>query len=280
MANIIDAIITLVERNNFNLTDSPNINNRANNRGDALEIYVKNLFADTFDCSEDERSEKWHEIFSWLGNNSNPPDFMIRGGDAAEVKKIESNDAAIALNSSYPKHTLKSSSPLISKACREVEDWTEKDIIYIVGVVRDKKLKHLCMIYGRDYCAQDFNYNQIRRLIKDGVETIPHVNFSPTRELGRVNCVDPLKITYLRVRGMWHIENPWKVFNYVYNRNLNAEFDFMCIINSEKWNSLGNSGKLIELQENYPALKVVDVEIKNPDNPSALNSAKLIHYEI
>lgn len=198
MANIIDAIITLIKRNNFSLTDSQSRNNRANSRGDALEIYIKNLFANTFDRSEDERSEKWHEIFSWSGNSSNPPDFMLRGGDAVEVKKIESNDAAIALNSSYPKHTLKNSSPLISRACREVEDWTEKDIIYIVGVVRGNKLKHLCMIYGRDYCAQDCNYNQIRRLIKDGVETIPNVNFSPTRELGRVNCVDPLGITYLR----------------------------------------------------------------------------------
>ena len=276
MADIIDAIITLVERNNFNLTESQNRNNRANSRGDALELYIKNLFADTFDCSEDERSKKWHEIFSWLGNNSNPPDFMLRGGDAAEVKKIESNDAAIALNSSYPKHTLKSSSPLISKACREAEEWTEKDIIYTVGVVRGNKLKHLCMIYGRDYCAQDFNYNQIRRLIKDGVEIIPSVNFSPTRELDRMNCVGPLGITYLRVRGMWHIENPWKVFNYVYNRNMNAEFDFMCIINSEKWDSVRNRDRLIELQKDYPALKVVDVEIKNPDNPAILRDAKFI----
>lgn len=54
----------------------------------------------------------------------------------------------------------------------------------------------------------------------------------------------------------------------------------MCIINLEKWNSLSNRNELIELQKNYPALKVVDVEIKNPDNPVVLNSAKLIHYEI
>ena len=110
MRNIIDAAVTLVKQNNFNLTDLQGGNNRMNSRGDALEFYVKNLFADTFYCSEAERLTVWSKIFSWLGNSANPPDFMLRGGDAVEVKKIESPDAT---NSSYPKHTLKSSSPLI-----------------------------------------------------------------------------------------------------------------------------------------------------------------------
>ena len=119
MKNIIDAVVTLIKRNEFTLTDAQGGNNRINIRGDALELYVKNLFADTFDNSETDRLEKWSEIFSYLGNSSNPPDFMLRNGDAVEVKKIESPDAALALNSSYPKHTLKSSSTLISRACRE-----------------------------------------------------------------------------------------------------------------------------------------------------------------
>lgn len=68
MKNIIDAIITLLRRNNFTLTNSTLGNNRANSRGDALEIYIKNLFADTFECLETERLEKWNEIFSWSGN--------------------------------------------------------------------------------------------------------------------------------------------------------------------------------------------------------------------
>lgn len=279
MKNIIDAVATLVERNDFNLTASRNRNNRANSRGDALEIYAKNLFADTFDIPETERLGKWSEIFSYCGNNANPPDFMMRDGDAVEVKKIESPDAALALNSSYPKHTLKSSSPMISSSCRAAENWTEKDIIYTVGVVSGNKLKHLCIIYGQDYCASDECYARIRKQIKEGIETIPLVSFAPTRELGRVNCVDPLGITYLRIRGMWHIENPWRVFDYVYERNFNAEFNFMCVINSEKWHRLENRDKLIDLQKNYPALKIVDVKIKNPDNPCKLRDAKLIRYE-
>ena len=280
MKNVIDAIKTLVRRNNFNLSNSSVGNNRANSMGAALENYTKNLFADTFDCSETERFERWAKIFSYIGNNNNPPDFMLKCGDAVEVKKIESNDAALALNSSCPKHTLKSSSTLISSACRDAENWSQKDMLYVVGVVASGKIKHLCMIYGRDYCASAECYERIRQKIKDGVETINGVEFAPTRELGRVNRVDPLGITYFRIRGMWHIENPWRVFDYVYRRNFQAAFNFVCIINREKWLTLNNREELVALQDNRPALKVLEVKIKNPDNPAKLLDAKLIHYEI
>lgn len=280
MKNIIDAVITLVEKNNFRLENFHGGNNRINETGYALEDYVKNLFANTFDCSENERLEIWSETFSYLGNDANPPDIMLKGGDAVEVKKIQSNDTALALNSSYPKQILSVENPMISNACRAAESWSEKDLIYVVGVVKNNSVKNLCMIYGRDYCAAADCYNKIRQKIKSGVEEISGVEFAQTRELGRVNRVDPLGITYLRVRGMWHIENPFKVFSYIYQRNLAANFNFMCVINSEKWNTLENRNKLFELQKNFPALKISDVKIKNPDNPAKLNAAKLITYEI
>ncbi len=280
MKNIIDAVITLVTKNNFSLENIHGGNNRINETGYALEDYVKNLFADTFNCSESERLEIWSEIFSYLGNDANPPDIMLKNGDAVEVKKIQSNDAALALNSSYPKQILSAENPMISNACRAAEIWHEKDLIYVVGVVKNNSVKNLCMIYGRDYCAASECYNKIRQKIKSGVEEISGVEFAQTRELGRVNRVDPLGITYLRVRGMWHIENPFKVFSYIYQRNLAADFNFMCVINDEKWNTLENKEKLFALQKNFPALKIFNVKIKNPDNPAKLNGAKLICYEI
>lgn len=237
---------------------------------------MKNLFADSFDLPPAEKLERWSETFSYLGNNANPPDMMLRNGDAVEVKKIESPDAALALNSSYPKQILRRDNPMISNACREAEDWTEKDVLYAVGVTEGDRLKHLCMVYGKNYCASEECYSRIRQRIKDGVETIEGVEFSPTRELGRINRVDPLGITYLRVRGMWHIENPWKVFGYIYQRKFSAEFNFMCVISENKWQQLENHEQLIDL---HPNLKISDVRVKNPDNPAKINDAKLIRYE-
>lgn len=280
--NIINAIINLVNNPITHLVSDYQGRNRANNAGDALEEYTKDLFAGTFDFTETERLEKISQVFSYLGNNSNPPDAMLRCGDAIEVKKIETEGAALALNSSYPKHTVLASSPMISNACKNAEDWTEKDIIYTVGVVdkRTNNLKRLCMVYGLDYCASDECYSRIKKTIKDGVESIPGIEFAESRELGHINKVDPLGITYMRVRGMWGIENPWNVFQYVYTRTAPTDFDFMCIINNEKWEKLENTSSLVELANINNNLRIQNVRIKNPDNPAQLRDAKLITFQI
>lgn len=276
--NIINAVINLVQNPVTQLVNYYQGKNRANNAGDALEEYIKDIFANSFDMPETERLERLNEVFSYLGNNSNPPDSMLRNGDAIEVKKIESDNAALALNSSYPKHTILSSSPMISSACKAAENWTEKDIIYTVGVVKQNCLKHLCMVYGLDYCASEECYSRIKSIIKNGVEAIPDVEFAESRELGHINKVDPLGITYMRIRGMWGIENPWKVFSYVYKRDMSKEFTFMCIINESKWNTLNNIQELAGLVKVTHGLSVTDVRIKNPDNPAQLNNAKLICF--
>lgn len=280
MANIIDAIINLVNNPINHLTEYYQGRNRANNAGDALEEYVKDLFADSFKLAEDERLERINNIFSYLGNNSNPPDAMLTNGDAIEVKKIESFGSALALNSSYPKHKVRADSPMISKACREAEDWIEKDIIYAVGVVdkNSNKLRQLCMVYGLDYCASEECYSRIKTTIKNGVEAIPGVEFAESRELGHINRVDPLGVTYMRVRGMWGIENPLKVFRYVYERNPENLFSFMCLINETKWNNFENTQDLVSLVAIESHLEIKDVRIKDPDNPAKLTNAKLITY--
>lgn len=276
--NIINAIYNLVNNPVVDVVSYYSGNNRANNSGDALEEYIKDLFADTFDMSDTERLERLNEVFSYLGNNSNPPDAMLRGGDAIETKKIESNNSALALNSSYPKHNLKSDSSMISSACRSAEHWFEKDMIYAVGIVNGGKLKHLSMVYGLDYCASEECYSRIKATIKEGVEAIPGVEFAETRELGHINRVDPLGITYMRVRGMWGIENPWRVFEYVYQRDFTKAFNFMCIINEGKWNTFDNTNLITSLTA--PGFAIQDVRIMNPDNPAQLVNAKLITYSI
>lgn len=162
--NIIDAVYNLVSNPVIELQKTYKSKNRANSMGDALEEYVKDLFADTFaETDEAKRIAKLSSVFSYLGNNSNPPDAMIKGGDAIEVKKIESKNAALALNSSYPKQKLFSTSDMISSDCRECETWTEKDMIYTIGWCEKNKLKSLCMVYGLDYCAKENVYKGLKQ---------------------------------------------------------------------------------------------------------------------
>lgn len=278
--NILKAIINLVQTPTYELKEFYNNHNRANNMGDALEEYIKDVFAGTYSIKdEQQRLEQISETFSYLGNNANPPDAMLKNGDAIEVKKIQNSNASLALNSSYPKHKLFSDSAMISNNCRDAEEWNEKDIIYAVGVVDENKLINLSFVYGLDYCASEETYTKIKSKIKDGVEAIPGVEFSETRELGRVNKVDPLGITYLRVRGMWGIENPWTVFKYVYERELNKEFNFFAIINEEKYADFSKEDrKEFEDFINKNNLNMTKVKIKNPDNPAILNVAYLITY--
>ena len=276
--NIIDAIKNLIEHPVVDVISHYTARNRANGMGDALEEYIKDLFADTFGLTERKRMTRQSEVFSYLGNNNNPPDAMLRGGDAIEVKKIESNSSALALNSSYPKQKLCRDNPMISNKCRTAENWVDKDMIYTVGYVDNKnKLRQLAMVYGRNYCASDECYSRIKTTIKEGVQSIPGIGFSDTKELGHVNRVDPLVITYLRVRGMWGIENPWKVYSYVYHPNNAAAFNFMCIIDNAKWSTFNNTELITSAK--VEGFSICDIKIKNPDNPAELDDAKLITFE-
>lgn len=282
MRNIIDAIIEVVKSPKYELKAYSTSHNRANQMGDALEDYIKDLFAGTVGETDlNKRNLLISKTFSYLGNTNNPPDSMLKNnGEAIEVKKIESAKSALALNSSYPKAKLYSTSTMISNACRECEEWSERDMIYAVGVVEKDKLKSLALVYGIDYCAEEETYARIKRTIKTGVESIPDVEFAETNELGRVNRVDPLGITYLRVRGMWHIENPFTVFNYIYQRDQNKNFNLMAIINTDKIEKFDNFSQIETLCESYEGLNIKDEQIKDPNNPAILRNVKLITYTI
>ncbi len=280
--NIIDAIIEIVKSPQYKLKDYSASHNRANAMGEALEEYIKDAFAGTIRETNNEiRNKELSKTFSYLGNQNNPPDSMLKGGgDAIEVKKIESANSALPLNSSYPKAKLFSNSTMISNACRDCEKWTVRDMIYAVGVLKENNLKSLALIYGSEYCAEQSVYEKIRMAIKDGVERIEGIEFAETNELGRVNRVDPLGITYLRVRGMWHIENPFVAFNYIYQRDENKNFSLMAIINEEKIKSFSNYTELVELSQQVDSLHIEDKEIKDPNNPAKLHKVKLITFTV
>ncbi len=280
MSNIIKAFINIVNNPVIELVEYYSGRNRMNNAGKALETFVQDAFAETIDESdENRRLERLEEIYSYEGNQNNPPDLMLKNSDAIEVKKLQSKNSAIALNSSYPKAKLYANSPMITKACKECEAWDVKDIIYAVGYTDDNSLKSLWLVYGDCFCADKETYERIKHTISIGINSITDVEFTQTKELGKVKKVDPLGITDLRIRGMWHIENPNKIFEYVYQYE-DKDFQLMCLLKKEKYNTLPleDREKLETLNNNN--VEVKDIKIKNPNNPINLIEAKLLVFKV
>jgi NgoPII restriction endonuclease len=284
VANLIKVICYLVENSLSDLQDRSKGKNRVNDMGDSLEAFITDIFADTLgEKDESIRVKKYSEVFSYLGNPKTPPDFIIRDGDAIEVKKIESFKAEIALNSSYPKSKLSADDPMITKDCRIVDGgkWT-KDLMYIIGVVQKKRLKRLWLIAGDCYAADDRVYKRIKNTISKGVGEIPFVEFSETKELGRVNKVDPLGITYLRIRGMWGISNPVNVYNYLnIDYNEKSSLQVISIVSTEKYSSFPQADidAIAKMATEVTTLEIRDIQIRSPNNPANLINAKLIIYQ-
>ncbi|MGM9636670.1 MAG: NgoPII family restriction endonuclease [Eubacteriales bacterium] len=278
MSNILKAIMNIYQCPEYHAGKHYYAKNRANNMGDALEHFIKDSFANSYGFDEADAKKAHSKTFSYLGNQNNPPDAILKNGDAIEVKKIESGTSALALNSSYPKARIYHDSTMLTAACKNCDngDWREKDLIYAVGVVKNESIKQLCFVYGDDYAASHEIYERIRTQIKNGVLEIPDIEFAETNELGRVNRVDPLGITYLRLRGMWHIENPFRVFRYVYTFDNEKDFNFLAIIGEEKYLSFPDEDR--NALESEVGISIEDKEINDPDNPALTKKVKVITF--
>lgn len=282
MTNILQAVRVIVNNKILDVASFYRSKNRINAVGDALEAFIKDTFANTLgETNENRRNEVYSELFSYSGNANNPPDLIIKGGDAIEVKKVGVGTAKIALNSSYPTAKLFGDSLMITTTCRNCEAWTEKDIIYAIGCFQNSKLKILWLIYGDCYAASRETYEKIRKKISQGVREIESVEFSFTKELGRVNKIDPLGITDLRIRGMWQIENPKNVYNYLnINYQLTKSFQLYVLMKETKYLSFPiEDRKQVESLAKLD-LVIKDIKIKSPDNPIQLIPAKLMMYQI
>jgi hypothetical protein len=275
--NILIALSNLIENPITDLISHYKSANRANNLGDALETYVKDLFCNSIALKNDDLHGNY---FSYLGNQNNPPDAMIRNGDAIEIKKIESLNSAIALNSSPPKNRLYVDDSRITQACRDCEQWTQKDILYVIGVApkNEQRVKVLWFVYGDCYAADKQIYQRIADKISVGIQEIPDVEFIETNELAKVKKVDPLGITDLRVRGMWHIANPINVFKDIAPVNFAQQLTVQTLMLEEKYNTFPEQdrAKLEQLQSDF--FRISDVQIKSPNNPAQKLAAKLLSY--
>ena len=280
MTNILDAIYNISKLDKLEVDEVTEGNNRMLNVGEGLEIFVKNAFADTFKEEDKKvRITKFSKVFSYEGSKRTPPDLMIKGGDAIEVKKVGAINSELQLNSSFPKAKLFSNSKLINNHCRNCEEWTEKDIIYTIGHVlkKTKKLSSLWFVYGSIYAADASVYTSLKDTLTESLENTENINFSPTNEIGRINHVDPLKITNLRIRGMWLLKPPFKVFDYVHRYSTEKDFQCIAIIPNDKYEHFNEKSK--ERIESLESVKIYDDKVQNPNNPAQLVECKIIRYE-
>ena len=279
--NLLVALKNIAKNPNNDLDAQYNSSlNRVNGMGEALEFYIKDIFSNTLSEKDLSKKEKvYSEYFSYLGNQNNPPDIIIKSGDAIEVKKhIGLRAGGLALNSSYPKDFLYSDSPMITAACRESEQWSKKDLIYAVGSIVDNKIKSLWFVYGNCYAASREVYEKIRGAIATGVNALPDIEFGDTNELGRVNKVDPLGITDLRIRGMWGIKHPARVFDYLPETIIDPDFKVNAIMLTSKYDSFPKADRDNLEKLASKSLLIKDVKIKSPNNPAIFLEAKLIRF--
>lgn len=278
--NILTAIKAIIEKSSLELTEQPQegIQNRANQMGETLENYIKNAFADCL--GQDIRSiqQARNRTFSYIGNNTNPPDAMLKNGDAIEIKKIKTlATPQLQLNSSYPKNKLSSDNPKICNACRRCEEWDEKDMLYVVGQVNGHELQNIFFIYGDLYCDSPEIYKNVENVIKNGLESLDQVELADTNELGRINKVDHLEISDLRIRGMWLIKTPFQHFKYLANEIVNYSFKLVALIPEDKYNKFENVNEFEDFcSEN--GVSISNEEIADPQNPANFISSKLITY--
>lgn len=283
MGNILTAITAIIS-NSVDISEEVSIGsvqNRANQMGDALEDYVKNAFADCIGKDKKTVIRERSNTFSYLGNSNNPPDAMLRDGDAIEIKKLKTlNASPLQLNSSYPKNKLSSTNNKICTDCRNCEKWDEKDMLYVVGHVDASELHNILFVYGDVYCDSHEVYENVENVIKGGIQTLEGVELTDTKELGRINKVDHLEISDLRVRGMWLIESPFKYFSYLYEgEEDNHSFMLLAIIPEEKYGSFANKDDFEEFCEEKN-VTITDEKFENPQNPAKLISCKVIKYII
>lgn len=90
--------------------------------------------------------------------------------------------------------------------------------------------------------------------------------------------MDPLGVTDLRIRGMWHIENPTKIFDYLIEYDDMLPFQLYCLLKTDKYLSFEEKDR--NTLEEYSDMQIKDVQIKNPNNPIQLIDAKLLTLKV
>ncbi len=281
--NVLKAIINIKNLSNYNINDDvETLNNRINQQGVDLEIFVKDAFSNSFNETNKELKKKEHcKYFSYAKSGNKPPDAMIKNGDAIEVKK-SGGFGDIQLNSSYPKNKLFVDDPRISQKCRNCEEWDEKDILYVFGVIPQKKKILTCIsfIYGDCFAADKEIYTNVKNRASNKLNELPEASVE-TNEIAKFNNLDPLGITHLRVRPMWILDNPiMKIFDDIFKYEKDkTKFTMMCLMRKEKFESFPEEDK--QAIKNDDEISFDDeIQISDPNNQDNLIDSVYIRFDV
>ena len=286
MPNVLTAIADIINHKAFVLPTADSGHTRVNTTGVAFETYCKDRLAGLEPGNDVARTALYETTFSYQGGANNPPDAMYRGGnmgDAFEFKKVGGNSVGnIPLNSSPPKDCLRIDSYGLEKESISCEPWTRRDLFYICGGV-PKKATKLNWIWIADaylMAAKQDLYHDLYAKLQHDISKIDWASFSPTKELGRVNTLDPRKVTHLRIRAMWNIQAPGKLFKDLPGvRSCDAPV-LHAILTKAKWESMPSDSRAqVEALKSTPGFSLTNVLVPSPNIPQDKIQSILIRYE-
>jgi hypothetical protein len=267
--------------------------NSAQAQGDFLEMVVKDILCGVRPNDFANRASLYDEHLCYQGSKNNPPDAMYRGGnagDAFEIKKKEKGNGGLALNSSFPYSHLESDLNRLLEESKTCEAWTKRDFFYVVSNASDKTPlgNSIWIVQGSVYAQDLKHYRDLENDLKPVIDkAITDNGMKPgeTKELGRINNVDLLGRTDLRIRGMWGIKGPSSVFGGLPGvmESVDSHLVIHAIFSKSKWNDLlkDRSNKIKEYW-NAPNANttVTDLEVDDPNKINSKIDVKLVRIEL
>lgn len=279
--SVLKGICHIVNSGNFSLEDKVTGVNRLNQSGEMFELYVQNALSGCLLTKDDgERTRQFLHAFSYKGNNTHPPDLMLRDGAAFEVKKTETKTPnEIALNSSSPKDYLHRTESRINEGCRNAEAWTKKDFVYVLGHCTKGIVRDIYFCYGDCLAANQESYLKVHDSVVKCFDG-SGLTFGKTKELGRLNGVDILRRTSLRIRGMWIIQSPQRAFPSLKKPSDKATFCLRALVLTSTYDSM-REYCMTDLNEAMKkGLQVIQTQIYSPNNAAKMLDATYIFYEV
>jgi hypothetical protein len=145
------------------------------------------------------------------------------------------------------------------------------------GWIEKGKIKYLYFVQGRCFASKESVYKKRIDDLKKNIENYlaaEGLGANTTIGLGKASNIDPLGITNLRIRGIWRIQNPLKVFSDIYSYDRKNDFTLIALMSKNKFDSFPENDIDAIMEDRQ--IKVSDVKIKNPNNPEKRIEAKLI----